>query len=98
MGMRGVQLEPVDSAELANPRDAIGPERRLAFERVKHDALDEVAEGDLVILGNGFQHLQDVLFDSHAGLDTRDDSGHTACLLCCGATGGSTHGSLLCTI
>jgi hypothetical protein len=39
---------------------------------VKDDALEEVAKGEVVVLGKGFQHFEDAFFHSDAGLDSHD--------------------------
>src|SRR5262249_17883528 len=52
-------------------------------------------ERDLVVLGNGLQHLQDVLLDADAGLDACDDPGATRGGARVGANLGPRHGGLL---
>jgi hypothetical protein len=49
--------------------EGFADERGFAFEGVQHDAFDEVAEGKVVIFGEGFHDFEDALFDADAGLD-----------------------------
>jgi hypothetical protein len=39
---------------------------------VKDDALEEVSESEVMVLGKGFQHFEDAFFHSDAGLDSLD--------------------------
>jgi hypothetical protein len=39
---------------------------------VEDDAFEEVAEGEVMVLGEGFQHLQDTFLHPDAGLDSLD--------------------------
>src|SRR6266702_1496633 len=45
-------------------------EGTLPLEGVQHDALDQVAEGHIVQLSQGFQHLEDPLLEAHPRLHT----------------------------
>ena len=46
--------------------------RAFAIEGVEDHAFEEVAEGEVMVLGEGFEHLQDAFFHSDAGLDSLD--------------------------
>ena len=37
---------------------------------MEKDAFEEIAEGKVVILGEGFEYFQDALFHADAGLDS----------------------------
>jgi hypothetical protein len=39
---------------------------------VQDDALQQVSQGKVVILGQAFQHFQEALFDSDSGLNALD--------------------------
>ena len=53
-------------------RDSVS-EGRLPFEGVEDDAFQQVAQGEVVELGQGLQHLEQALLQAHAGLDALDD-------------------------
>src|SRR5262245_12463942 len=92
MAVRGVEVEPVDPAELAHPLEALRSERLLALERMENDAFQEIPEGDLVVLGDRLEHFQDSLLHPDTSLHALHDSGGS----CGGRTScGSTHGPLL---
>src|SRR6476660_9108821 len=69
---RRPEVEPVDPSEVADHAPAVGPERRLSFEGVKDGALEKVPEGDVVVLREALQDLQDPLLDPDARLDPLD--------------------------
>jgi hypothetical protein len=68
-----VEVEAVDLAQARDAREALLAERRLALEGVEDNALEEVAEGDVVELGEAFEDLEEALFEADAGLDALDD-------------------------
>ena len=49
-------------------------ERCFAVEGVEYDAFEEVAEAEVMVLGEGFEHLEDALFNAHAGLNALDEN------------------------
>jgi len=70
--MRGIQIEPEDLFDLGDPSDGFGPERRFAFERVEHDAFEQIPERDIVVLGKRFQHFDQALLHADTGLSALD--------------------------
>ena len=58
--------------QLADTLERWTAERRFAVEGVEHDAFEEVAEREVMVLGEGFEHLEDALFHAHAGLNSLD--------------------------
>src|SRR5262249_19009132 len=83
------QVKTIETLELLDALERRRAERRLAFEGMQHDAFDEIAETDLVILRDRLQHLQDALFDAHAGLRALDGAmpadGHGGSAWHCGS-------------
>src|SRR6185369_15492900 len=67
-----VEVEPVDLLQAADPLQARLAERHLAVERVQDDAFEQVAEGDVVELGQSLEDFQEALFHPDAGLDALD--------------------------
>lgn len=79
MAVGGGEIEVIDGFQLGDGLKRLLAERAFAFEGVQDDALQQVAEGHLVILGKPFQDFHDPLFQAHARLDALDDR---ASLLC----------------
>ena len=48
------------------------PERRLVLQRMQRDALQQVAERQVQVLGQALQHFQQPFLQPHAGLDALD--------------------------
>src|SRR5690606_10798263 len=67
--IRGGQVEPVEFLHRGDAFQRFGRERRLALEAVQHDALEQVAEGHVLVLGQRLEHLEHPLLDADAGLD-----------------------------
>jgi hypothetical protein len=76
---RGVEVEVVDLPELADLAQRLGRKRRLALERVQHDALEQVAQSHVLVLGDGLEHLEDTALQAHASLDAGYDDPGSAC-------------------
>ena len=68
----GVEVELEDAFQVGDLPARFFGEGRLAFEGVKDDSFDEIAQGQVVIVGESFQHLEETLLDPHAGLDALD--------------------------
>src|SRR5579864_9610481 len=69
----GVKIEVIELLQLAYPfqRDCI--EWGLAVENMQHDALQDVAQRHVVVLGKPLQNFQDSFFDPHSGLHALDE-------------------------
>jgi len=72
MACRGVKVEVIELLEIADTLERWWSESPFSIKSMKDDALEEVAEGEVMVLGEGFQHLQDAFFHSDAGLDSLD--------------------------
>jgi len=81
MAVRRLEIEPVDFFQLGDALDRLRPKRRLPFEGMEDDALEKIAEAEIVILGEGLEHLQEALLHPHTGLRSLDDDGHGRSLL-----------------
>ena len=79
----------VELLEIADALEGGCSKGTLAIKDVKDDAFEEVAEGEVVIFGEGFEYFQDAFFHADAGLDSLD----LELMLC---DGGSVH-MYLCT-
>src|ERR1051325_7181499 len=66
--VRAGQVEPVHLPQLADLLPRLFPERRFSLEGMQHDAFEEIAEGDVVIFGQAFQHFEQALLHPDAGL------------------------------
>lgn len=62
----------IELLEIADASERRGPKRAFSFENMKDDAFEEVAEGEVMVLGEGFQYLKDALFHPDAGLGSFD--------------------------
>src|SRR5690348_3247406 len=67
-----IEVEAVDGSELGDPLQRLGRESLLALEGVEHDALEEIAEGHILVVGKGPQHLEEALLQPDAGLHSLD--------------------------
>src|ERR1035437_4051338 len=63
-----VKVQFVKLFQLANAFQRRRAERRLTVKGVQHDALEQVSQRHVVILGKRLQNLEDSLFDAHPGL------------------------------
>src|SRR6185436_2181781 len=59
---RGVEVEVVDLLQLGDLLQALRPERRLPVEHVQDDPLEQIAEGEVVVLGQGLEDFDEALF------------------------------------
>ena len=62
----------IELLEIADALKRGHSKRAFAIEGVEDDAFEEVAEGEVMVLGEGFEHLQDTFLHSDAGLDSLD--------------------------
>jgi Raf kinase inhibitor-like YbhB/YbcL family protein len=68
----GAEIE-IEAVKLLQFLDALARrllERRSAVKSVQHDAFEQVAEGQIVKFGQGFEHLEEALLDAHSRLDS----------------------------
>jgi hypothetical protein len=72
MAYRGVKVEVVELLEIADTPERWWSESAFSIKSMKDNALEEVAEGEVMVLGEGFQHLQDTFLHPNAGLDSLD--------------------------
>ena len=68
----GVEVEVVKLLEVADALKRGRSEGAFAFKGVEDDAFEEVAEGEVMVLGEGFQDFEDAFFHADAGLDSLD--------------------------
>src|ERR1700756_1267 len=75
----GVKIEVIELLQLAYAfqRDCV--EWGLAVESMQHDALQDVAQGHVVVLGKPLQNFQDSFFNPHPGLHALDEKLGIAC-------------------
>ena len=71
-----VEREPIHVLEPRDLRQRLRPERRLPLECVQHDALEEIAEGEVEILRESLQDLERALLDPQPGLHPFDRNDH----------------------
>lgn len=72
MRTAGVEVEVEHAFEVGDLPPRFLGKGRLAFEGVQDDAFQQVAEGEVVIVGERFQDLEQALFDAHSGLNAFD--------------------------
>src|ERR1700756_4723775 len=72
VGVLRREVESVDGLQRFDLAQRRGGERRLALERVRHDALEQVAEGHVELGGEPLQDLEQAALETHAGLGTGD--------------------------
>ncbi len=72
MAVGGAQGESVELFELLDFFEGVRGEGGFAFEGVEDDAFEEVAEGHILLLGDGFEDFEEAFFDADAGLDAID--------------------------
>lgn len=66
------QGEAVEFFELLDGFEGVGREGGFAFEGMKDDAFEEVAEGHVFLLRDSFEDFEEAFFDADAGLDALD--------------------------
>lgn len=70
VAVAGGQVESVDLLELLDDLDGGVVEGGLVLEGVQHDALQQVTEGQVEVLGEALEDLQQPALHADAGLDT----------------------------
>lgn len=68
----GIEIKVIELFEIADASERRWPKRAFSFENMKDDAFEKVAEGEVMVLGEGFQYLEDALFHPDAGLRSFD--------------------------
>src|SRR5579863_1679228 len=64
-----IQVETIEFLQFLDALQALLAKWTLPIEGVQDDSLQEIAEGQIVIVGEGTQHLQKAFFHADAGLD-----------------------------
>src|SRR5690606_21880055 len=72
MRIRGRKVQVVDLLQRGDPFQRFSGEGRLALEAVQHHALEQVAEGHVLVLGERLEDLEDPLLHADTGLDALD--------------------------
>ena len=72
MACREVEVEVIELLEIADTLERWWSESAFSIKSMKDDALEEVAEGEVMVLGKSFQHFEDAFFHSDTGLDSLD--------------------------
>src|SRR5580692_10647156 len=72
MAIGGFECHAVEGFELLDLLQGLRGERGFAFESVEDDALDQVAQGHVLLLGDGFEDLEHAFFEADASLDAFD--------------------------
>lgn len=68
----GAEIQAVHSLELPDLFKGLGLEWRLALEGMQNNTLEQVAKAHVEILGEPFENLQKMLFDSYTCLHPFD--------------------------
>src|SRR5690242_19250447 len=63
-----VQIKVIEALQFPDSLQAGFTERALAIEGMQHDALQQVTQGQIVVVGEGAQHLQKPFLHAHASL------------------------------
>jgi len=72
VAIAGSQVQVINILELADSFEAFRSKRALALESVQHDAFNQIAERDVMILSHGLHDFEYPLLDANAGLHTRN--------------------------
>lgn len=78
MRVCGREIESKYALEFGNPRQGFVAERRFSFESMENDALDEIAEAQVVVVGQRTQDLEQTLFDADSSLYALHDEWNRA--------------------
>src|SRR5690348_14973615 len=63
-----VQIKVIEAFQFLDSLQAGFTERALAIEGMQHDALQQITQGQIVVVGEGSQDFQKPLLHAHAGL------------------------------
>ncbi len=69
----GVEIEGVEFFQVVNALERGRTKGSLAVEGVEHDAFEQIAQGHVVIFGEGFEDFEQAFFHADAGLYTFDE-------------------------
>lgn len=72
MAVGGAKGKPVEFFELLDFAEGLRGKWRLALEGVENDAFEEIPQGHILLLGDGFEDLEDAFLDADPGLDAFD--------------------------
>src|SRR6185312_9886502 len=70
----GSQIERVDPPQISNLLERRRPERRLVLQSMQCNALEQIPQRQIEILGQSLQHLEQPLLQPDAGLDALHDA------------------------
>src|ERR1700751_3782582 len=79
MAGTGVKIEVVELLQLAYAFQRGSAEWGLAVESMQHDALQDVAQRHVVVLGKPLQNFEDSFFNPHSGLHALDEKLSIVC-------------------
>ena len=82
MAIRGLEGHAVERFELLDFLEGLRREGRFAFEGVKDDAFEQIAERHILLFGDGLEDLEHAFFKANAGLDALDFNGGWSCFSC----------------
>src|SRR5271170_8240493 len=69
MAIRSMKRHAVEAPELLDLLQGLLRERYFSFERMQHNALQQVAERHVLELRHRLEHLQQALLNPHPGLN-----------------------------
>lgn len=68
-----IQIEAIEFLQFLDFLQAGLAEGTLSVKSMEDDAFEEVAEGQIVVVGEGAQDFEEALFHAHSGLHAFDD-------------------------
>src|SRR5438874_1218433 len=68
-----IEIQTVNPLEIVNAATSLFAKRMATVKGVQHNPLQQISEGHVVILSQGFQHLEQALLDADAGLGSLDN-------------------------
>src|SRR5580692_1012784 len=72
MAVGSDEVESVDAAQLRYFHEGQALEGRFVLQGMQGDPFEQVAEGEVEVFGQSFQHLEQALLEAYAGLDSFD--------------------------
>src|ERR1700729_3849327 len=72
MAVGGSQLKSIDALEVIDDSGRRLIKNVPSLKRVQHDALEQIPQGEVEVLGERLEHLQEGRLDAHPGLNSRD--------------------------
>src|SRR5664279_2357070 len=79
MAVCGLESEAINFSKLFDLLQGRGRKRRLALKGVQHDSLQQIAEREVLQLGQSLEHLEQAFLHADAGLDAFDDEATMFC-------------------